>query len=144
MDYNFIRMKPHGNYISIRDTSKKIRFICFKEFKHADKCIDYLSDFRSKHGYFPSLDLTQQKNEIKSRVNFKKRTKENVKTFFEIEMLNQEDFDSLCNIYNMNIMYCYNFDIDYRRNKYDLLLTAQEIDSNPSSDNFRKMLNDML
>jgi len=134
----------HGNYISIKDSTSRLRFLCFKEHKDANKCVSHIADFRSKYGYFPAMDLGNPQREIKSKVNFKKRTKQSVERFFEIEMLNEEDFESLCNIYSMNILYCHSFDVEYDKNKFELLLTAQEIDTNPNSERFRKMLDSML
>ena len=141
--YNFVRFKPVDTYSSIIDLNKKSRFICFKETKDAETYVDYMTNFRVKYGYWLRIDLSDEKREIKSRVSFKKRSHELIKQHLEIETLDDEELHMICSIHNISLLYCHKFEViseDYM-NKYNLLLSAQELDSEPSTYKYIRMLN---
>lgn len=141
--YNFIRFIPTDTYASITDIHNKSRFICFKDTVDAETYIDYMAKFRAKYGYWLRMDLSDEKKEIKSLVGFKKRTDKFIKTHLEIEVIDDDELQLICSIHNISLLYCYNFEVlsEDHDNKYNLLLSAQELDSNPNNYKYIRMLN---
>lgn len=141
--YNFVKFKPVDTYSSIIDLNKKSRFICFQDKKNAETYIDYMTNFRIKHGYWMRIDLSDEKKEIKSRLSFKKIPSELIRQHLEIETFDDDELQMICSMHSISLLYCHKFKViseDFE-NKYNLLLSAQELDSEPENDKYIKMLN---
>ena len=90
--------------------------------------------------------MRDEKREIKSRVSCKKRSHELVKQHLEIETIDDDELQMICSMHNISLLYCHKFEVvseDFE-NKFNLLLSAQELDSEPKSDKYIKMLNRKL
>tara|TARA_B100000405_G_scaffold302490_1_gene265919 strand:- start:1181 stop:1630 length:450 start_codon:yes stop_codon:yes gene_type:complete len=120
----------NGKYVTIIDEYQCRRYLCFTSLKVATKCIDYHAEFRSKHGYWPEIDLGKQKNEIEVK-EFKKRSPEKLKKYFDIEFHNQKDADDVCSIYNAPYFICHDFQYNVGETDFQLFLSAQAIDCTP-------------
>ena len=146
MQYNFIKFKPTDLYSNIIDLHKKPRFICFNETMYAQRYIDYMTKFRQKHGYWLRIDLSDESKEITHRdalPAFTRLEPEKPEKFLEIERLDEDEFEMICSTYNLSLLYCHKFEVtsEHNDNKFNLLLSAQELDSNINGDSYIRMLN---
>ena len=143
MQYHFIKFKPTDLYSNIIDLNQKPRLICFNETIYAQRYIDYMTHFRRKHGYWLRIDLSDEKKEITSKELFKEKKHEKHEKFLEIERLDEDEFEMICSTYNLSLLYCHKFEVisEDNDNKFNLLLSAQELDSNINEENYIKMLN---
>ena len=142
--YNFIKIKSRDNYLTMLDTSNNPRYMCFANKMDAIHCITYLSKFRSEHGYFPSIDLSKPKNRHKiESLPSKKRETNEISKLFIIDTFDQDDLDEMCSKHKVDFFYVHSFAYTYTNNEMELLLSAQELNSNPDSYRFTKTLDDM-
>lgn len=144
MNYNFITIKPRGNYLTIIDTVNKPRYICFSNKADALSCISYLSTFRSKHGHFPHIDLSRpnDKQKVESIVN-KPRAPSYVATFLSVESIDQHELDYVCSKNSLGFFYVHSFSYMMKNNEMQLLLSAQELNSEPTTYRYAKNLDDL-
>lgn len=80
MEYHLIQMKPTKTYLSLVDPNKKSRFVCFKDRRTANVFVDYVTHFRSKHGHWPNMDMSNRFATIRSKPGIKKRSPEELPT----------------------------------------------------------------
>jgi hypothetical protein len=95
MDYHFIQMKPTKAFLSIVDPNKKSRFVCFSDKKTAEVFVNYVTTFRSKHGFWPNLDMSREVRTVKSKVGFKQRSPGELREYISLDAYDYET------IYNM-------------------------------------------
>jgi hypothetical protein len=95
MDYHFIQMKPTKAFLSIVDPNKKSRFVCFSDKKTAEVFVNYVTTFRSKHGFWPNLDMSREVRTVKSKVGFKQRSPDELREYISLDAYDYET------IYNM-------------------------------------------
>ena len=88
MDYHFIQMKPTKAFLSIVDPNKKSRFVCFNDKKTAEVFVNYVTTFRSKHGFWPNLDMSKGSNVVKSKVGTRMSNKSST-LFLNIRFINK-------------------------------------------------------
>ena len=60
MDFHFVKLIHEGTYLSLVDPKQKPRFVCFAERSKADKCVDYMADFRYRYGHRSTCLLTEE------------------------------------------------------------------------------------
>lgn len=144
--YNFVKFKPIDTYSNILDLNKRPRFISFHEKKDAEKYINYMTEFRAKHGYWQRIDLSENKKEIRSKVFFKKRDEENVKQYLEIETVDDDELQMIFSMHTISLLHCFKFEVESVNDdtKYNILISAQELDSDPNDDKYIQMLNRKL
>lgn len=144
MNYNFIKVKPWGNYLTIIDPVNTPRYMCFSNKVDAMSCISYLSTFRSKHGYFPRIDLSKPNDtyKIKSIVS-KPRKSSYVANFLSIESVDQFELDYMCSKNSVDFFYVHGFAYNLKNNEIQLLLSAQELNSEPNTYRYIKNLDDL-
>ena len=95
MDYHFIQMKPTKAFLSIVDPNKKSRFVCFSDKKTAEVFVNYVTTFRSKHGFWPNLDMSREVRTVKSKIGFKQRSPDELREYISLDTYDYET------IYNM-------------------------------------------
>lgn len=146
MNYSFIKIIPRGNYLTLIDPKSNPRYMCFANKEDAINCITYISTFRSEYGYFPHIDLTKnkQRQKINSIVSFKKRTPKVISNMLSIETVNQTHLDDVCCKNSIGLFYIHNFSYTLKNNEINLLLSAQELDSEPNMYRYTKNLNDIF
>jgi len=88
-------MKPTKAFLSIVDPNKKSRFVCFSDKKTAEVFVKYVTTFRSKHGFWPNLDMSREVRTVKSKVGFKQRSPEELREYISLDT---HDYET---IYNM-------------------------------------------
>ena len=102
-------MKPTKTYLSIVDPQKKARFICFGDTKTADTFVNYVTHFRSKHGHWPNMDMSNRIATVMSKAGFKKRTPEELKKYLSLESFDYEDIEEMAKRTNISFICVTNF-----------------------------------
>ncbi len=107
--YHLIQMKPTKTYLSIVDPSKKSRFVCFSDRKTADAFVDYVTHFRSKHGHWPNMDMSNRFARVRSKSGIKKRTPNELKNYLSLESFDYENIDDMTKRTNVSFICVTNF-----------------------------------
>jgi hypothetical protein len=102
-------MKPTKTYLSIVDPQKKARFICFGDTKTADTFVNYVTHFRSKHGHWPNMDMSNRVATVMSKTGFKKRTPEELKKYLSLESFDYENIEEMAKRTNISFICVTNF-----------------------------------
>ena len=105
----FIQMKPTKTFLTLTDPQKKSRFICFSNKNTADVFVDYVTSFRSRHGYWPAMDMSQKFRTIKSKTGIKKRSPEELKEYLSYETFDFEQIDEMSKRSNISYLHVTNF-----------------------------------
>jgi hypothetical protein len=128
MEFHFIKLNVNGTYLSLVDPSYKPRFICFQDMLLANKCIDYVSVFRSKHGVWPSFDMSRKKRKL-TGVSVKIRTPEQVKRYIELETYDFNTIDIIATRSNVSFYNVLRFDTTEFGNVESIDMSGQEMDA---------------
>jgi hypothetical protein len=107
--YHFIKMKPTKTYLSIVDPNKKSRFICFGDTKTADTFVNYVTHFRSKHGHWPNMDMSNRVATVMSKTGFKKRSPEELKKYLSLDSFDYENIEEMAKRTNISFICVTNF-----------------------------------
>jgi len=107
--YHLIQMKPTKTYLSIVDPNKKSRFVCFSHRKTADAFMDYVTHFRSKHGHWPNMDMSNRFARVRSKSGIKKRTPDELKNYLSLESFDYENIDDMAKRTNVSFICVTNF-----------------------------------
>lgn len=147
--YNFVKFKPIDTYSNILDVNKRPRYISFQERKDAKNYIDYMKDFRIKHGYWHRIDLShlsEKKIEIRNRVSFGSRDLEIFEHCLEIETVDDDELQMMFSMHTFSLLHCYKFEVEHKRHSTKLYidLTALEMDGDPNGDKYIQMLDKTL
>lgn len=135
MEFHFVRLTPTKGFFTLIDPVGKTRTLCFKTTDVADRYVSYISNFRSRNGVWPNLDMTQ-KLTITRQAIVKKRTPENVAKYMEVVCLDRDDVDELGRAHGMSFFYVQDFATD----GHGVTFRGQEIDAIPDPDDFVKCL----
>lgn len=144
MNYNFIAIKPRGNFLTIIDPAKAPRYMCFTERLDAIHCISYVSNFRSKYGYFPVINLStqQEKHEMMPQIKYRDPTE--ISKFLSIETFQHDEIDRMCSMTNINLFCIHGFSYYYNNhNEISVRLSAQTVDSIPDMYKYTNNLNNL-
>lgn len=134
----------NGKYITVIDEYQSRRYLCFTSSMSANKCIEYYAEFHSKHGFWPEINLGKQRIKIESKEDFKKRSPEQLKKYFEVEFHQTKGADDVCSIYKAPYFMCHNFDYNIREKDYQLFLSAQSLDCSLSTHEAMSFYNRLL
>ena len=142
--YNFIKLTPTNAYATIIDKNNSSRYMCFKDPASANKCVSHICSYRSKHGHWPTFDLSEERHRIEPTLNVKKRKPEELRKYFDIVALDEEEFNDMCRTHHVSIFYCHAFDIQPLFSGYHLHMEAEEIDSVTDIDEYKNQLNQVI
>ena len=134
-------MKPTKTFLNIVDPQKKSRFVCFSNVKTADTFVNYVTSFRSKHGYWPTMDMSNKIRTVKSLTGVKKRTPEELKNYLSYETFTFEQVDEMAKRTNISFLCVTNF--AYIPDGNDSLVVSfsgQEWDGEADEDVYRDLL----
>ena len=148
MNYTFVQIKPNGSFLTLIDGQNKPRYLCFEDPFDAVTCIGYISKFRSKHGFFPTIDLSKPGKKYEMISNNRRpkseRKPEQIMKYFKITSYDNEQLDEMCSMNNIHLLHVENFTcINKPNGEISLLLTAQELNSNPNPHKYKKKLNEL-
>lgn len=109
VNYMFVKMLPTKGYLTVVDPNKKSRFICFSNQLTADAFVDYVTNFRSIHGFWPNLDMSDRMSRVKSLIGTKKRTPEELKKYIGYEMFDYDNIEEMAKRTNVSFIHITNF-----------------------------------
>ena len=139
--YHFIQMKPTKTYLTLVDPSKKTRFICFSNKNIADAFVDYVTHFRSKHGYWPNMDMSNRFATVRSKTNVKKRTPEELKKYLGYELIDYDNIDDMARRTNISFLCVTNFAFIPDGNEQQIVsFSGQEWDGEADEVAYRDLL----
>jgi len=139
--YHFIQMKPTKTYLSIVDPQKKSRFVCFSDTNTADTFINYVTNFRSKHGHWPNMDMSNRIASIRSGVGIKKRTPDELKKYLSIETFDYDNIEEMAKRTNVSFICVTNFAYIPDGNETQLVsFSGQEWDGEADEVMYRDLL----
>lgn len=141
MEFNLIRMKPTGGYVTITDRKNKPRLMCFKDKQSANKCKYQLAVFRAEKGYWPDMDLTTPHSTLPRKVLKKLRHPEEIMCFMEVDTLDMEDMTKIAQYNNLSLLYCHNFESNLEGNMLSMEFSGQEVDMEVDSFAYIRELN---
>ena len=139
MEYHFIKLNVNGTYLSLVDPTQKSRFMCFRDKKIADKCVEYVSSFRARRGVWPSFDMSSRRKKIESS-NLKIRTPEQVGRYLEIETYDFQTIDQIAARTNTSFFCILRFDCDTIDNMESINISGQEMDAIVDEAAYRDLL----
>lgn len=126
--FHFVKFKPSGALLTMKDHSSKVRYMCFSSRQTAIDAVEYISLFRSRNGTFPVLDMTEDITKIKVAKKFKKREMQDVSRFFEIDSVQREELDDMARKTNAYFLYVHKFKYNTDRDM-NVSFTGQEVDA---------------
>ena len=139
MEFHFVKLNVNGTYLSLVDPSHKPRYICFQDMLLADKCLDYVSMFRSKHGVWPSFNMSRKRRKLES-VSIKKRTPEQVKRYLNIDTYDFKTIDMIATRSNVSFYNVLRFDTTEFGNIESVDMSGQEMDATVDDFLYRDLL----
>ena len=107
MEFHFVKLNVNGTYLSLVDPSSKPRYMCFAEKPVADRCVQYVADFRSRHGIWPSFDMSNSNRKIETKLDAKPRTPEQVSRYLELETYDFHTIDEIASRTNVSFIVYY-------------------------------------
>jgi hypothetical protein len=126
--FHFIKFKPSGAFLTMKDRTEQMRYMCFSSRQAAVDAVEYISLFRCRNGVFPILDMSEEKTKVKVPPKFKKRELHQVAKFFEIETHDREDLDMMARSTNSHFLYVHKFKYDSDREMH-VSFSGQEVDA---------------
>jgi hypothetical protein len=128
MEFHFVKLNVNGTYLSLVDPAMKPRFICFSSHETANKCVKYVSTFRSKHGVWPCFDMSKGQRKLESS-SVKSRTPEQVKRYLEIETYDMNTIDRIARRTNASFYCILHFETEDIGNLESISMSGQEMDA---------------
>lgn len=141
MEFHLVKLPVAKTFLSLVDPNAKPRFICFAEKDVAEKCINYVADFRSRHGEWPCLDMSRGKRKIEIKPVVKMRTPEQIKRYLEIETYDFQTLDQIASRTNVSFYCVLNFDCDVTNSSENVSFSGQEMDGNADHDKYAEWMN---
>ncbi len=126
MEYQFVKFF-RGGYATITDPNLKPRIICFDSEVQTQKCISYLSNYRSKFGRWPHVDLSKKFHKIELTETFKERTPDEVALYINPVVKTENELSELSLLTGVSYFHCIEFDFD-GDNFSKLLMKGREFD----------------
>ena len=139
MQFHFVKLNVNGSYLSLVDPSSKPRLICFSDKEKALDCVNYIASFRSRHGVWPSFDMSKQKRKLES-VNIKERTLEQVKQYLEIDTYDFNTIDLIASRSNVSFYNVLRFNTIDAGNVESIDMSGQEMDAVVDENAYRDIL----
>lgn len=154
-NFRFIRINPgfgmvdkksRSSLLTVIDSSKVPRYVCFTNNRNALHCITYIAKFRSEYGYYPIMDFSKEDKrvEIKLKLDSTRVKPSRVAKFFKIETYDEEQLDDLCAKNSINMFCIHSFSYYTKENNMELILSAQELNGKPDITKFKENLNDIM
>ena len=128
MEFHFVKLNVNGTYLSLVDPAMKPRFICFSSHETANKCVKYVSAFRSKHGVWPCFDMSKGQRKLESS-SVKTRTPEQVKRYLDIETYDMNTIDRIARRTNSSFYCILHFETEDIGNLESISMSGQEMDA---------------
>lgn len=138
MDFHFIKLNYNGTYLTLVDPNLKPRYVCFADTLMANKCIDYMADFRSRNRIWPSLDMSMDNRKITTgeKIMFPYGTPRIIRRSLEIESLDFNTIDKIASKSNISFYCILNFNVIFGDDTESISMSGQEMDGIADPDDF--------
>lgn len=145
MQYNFIKLNITNTYATVIDKNNSPRYMCFKDSASAKNCVSHICHYRSKHGIWPTFDMSEEKHRIEQKENAKKRKPKELYKYFDIVTLDEEELNNVCQSNYLGLFYCHAFEVEPIDDSdifsgYHLKIAAEEIDSVIDIEEYKKRM----
>ena len=140
MEFYFVKLNVNGTYLSLVDPTSKPRFMCFPDQDSADKCVKYVSNFRSKYGTWPCFDMSRGKRKLESP-SVKYRTPEQVQRYMEIESYDYNIIDKMAGRTNVSFYCVLRFETEEYDGMESISMSGQEMDGNADPEKYVEWMN---
>tara|TARA_B100000287_G_scaffold101859_1_gene94121 strand:- start:1532 stop:1978 length:447 start_codon:yes stop_codon:yes gene_type:complete len=137
--FHFIKFKPSGALLTMKDHSHQMRYMCFSSRQTAVDAVQYISLFRSRNGVFPVLDVSEGKSKVKVPRKFKKRTVQDISRFFEVDTYDRDDLDTMARTTNSHFLYVHKFNFK-NDSEMNVSFSGQEVDAYVDQDEYVALL----
>jgi hypothetical protein len=141
MEFHFVKLNVNGTYLRLVDPSSKPRYMCFAEKPVADQCVQYVADFRSRHGIWPSFDMSSSNRKIETKLDAKPRTPEQVSRYLELETYDFHTIDEIASRANVSFYCVLRFDTEATGTRESVSMSGQEMDGDASPDKYVEWMN---
>jgi len=139
--FHLIKLNVNGTYLTVVDPVSKPRIICFSEVRNAYKCIEYVSKFRSKHGVWPTFDMSNESRKLQSITSqVKTRTPESIMEYMDIETFYQSGIDEMSSRTNVSFYCVLHFDAQSTNTEESIRMSGLEMDGEADDDMYRTNL----
>lgn len=139
--YHLILMKPTKTYLSVVDPNKKTRFVCFQDTKTADTFVNYVAHFRSRHGFWPNMDMSNRYARVVSRTGMKKRSPAELRDYLALEEFEYENIEQMAMRMNVSFICVTNFAyLPDGQEQQIITFSGQEWDGHADEDKYRELL----
>ncbi len=139
MEFHFVKLNVNGTYLSLVDPAMKPRFVCFSSHETANKCVKYVSTFRSKHGVWPCFDMSKGQRKLESS-SVKTRTPEQVNRYLDIETYDMNTIDRIARRTNSSFYCILHFETEDIGNLESISMSGQEMDAIVDEHAYRDLL----
>ena len=140
MEFYFVKLNVNGTYLSLVDPASKPRFMCFPDQESADKCVKYVSNFRSKYGIWPCFDMSRGKRKLESP-SVKYRTPEQVQRYMDIESYDYNIIDKIAGRTNVSFYCVLRFETEEYGGMESISMSGQEMDGNADPEKYIEWMN---
>ena len=139
MEFHFVKLNVNGTYLSLVDPAMKPRFICFSSHETANKCVKYVSTFRSKHGVWPCFDMSKGQRKLESS-SVKTRTPEQIERYIDLETYDMNTIDRIASRTNSSFYCILHFETEDIGNLESISMSGQEMDAIVDEHAYRDLL----
>lgn len=141
MEFHFIKLNLNGTYLSLVDPTSTPRYICFYDRGKAMDCVNYVSSFRSRHGIWPSFDMSNRRRKLESNTNAKLRTPDQIKRYLDVETYDLSTIDKIASRTNTSFYCVLHFESEDMGNTESISMSGREMDAVVDVDAYKELLN---
>lgn len=102
--------------------------MCFSDKDSANKCMYYISNFRSRHGIWPSFDMSENRRKLEAKNNVKTRSVDQVTRYMDIETYDFNTIDRIAERANVSFYCVLTFDSMTNGVEEVIQMSGQEMD----------------
>lgn len=128
MEFYFVKLNVNGGYLSLVDPNCKTRYMCFSDKDSVNKCMYYISNFRSRHGIWPSFDMSENRRKLEAKNNVKTRSVDQVTRYLDIETYDFNTIDRIAERANVSFYCVLTFDSMTNGVEEVIQMSGQEMD----------------
>lgn len=141
MTYHFIRHKPSGGLLTMVDPTSKPMYMCFKNKICAERCKKHLAHFKSNHGVWPVINLSNETTQVIAPLKTESLTMSHMYSQLIIDTIGEDKLITMGTVTGSSVMYCHEFGV--LRDGSDMLnvsFSGQELEIEPDYDEYIRSL----
>ena len=122
-----LRRGTTSRYLTMSNKYGQSRVLCFENKVEAEKCKNYAVYHKTKYGYWPLFDMTNEKSILKYK-NEKISNMQEIYPLIEILEIDNDTFHSFLSKPCIDFLFCHEFDYNIKDNsQLDITFTGEEI-----------------